>query len=67
MGSEMCIRDRFYLGVDEDSSSSNLITDDLGIYGSGKYVIRQGVGGAGLAWILVLFQGHIEDGSLALL
>ena len=37
----------FYLGVDEDSSSSSLITDDLGIYGSGKYIIRQGVGGAG--------------------
>ena len=41
------IQGLFYLGVDEDSSSSNLITDDLGIYGSGKYVIRQGVGGAG--------------------
>ena len=37
----------FYLGVDEDSSFSNLITDDLGIYGSGNYIIRQGVGGAG--------------------
>ena len=37
----------FYLGVDEDSSSSTLITDDLGIHGSGKYIIRQGVGGAG--------------------
>ena len=37
----------FYLGIDEDSSSANLITDDLGIYGSGKYIIRQGVGGAG--------------------
>ena len=37
----------FYLGIDEDSSSANLITDDLGIYGSGKYVIRQGVGGSG--------------------
>ena len=37
----------FYLGVDEDESSSSLITDDLGIYGSGKYIIRQGVGGAG--------------------
>ena len=37
----------FYLGVDEDSSSSSLITDDLGIYGSGKYIIRQGVGGTG--------------------
>ncbi len=37
----------FYLGVDEDSSYANLITDDLGIYGSGRYVIRQGVGGTG--------------------
>jgi hypothetical protein len=37
----------FYLGIDEDSSSASLITDDLGIYGSGKYIIRQGVGGAG--------------------
>ena len=37
----------FYLGIDEDSSSANLITDDLGIYGSGEYIIRQGVGGAG--------------------
>ena len=41
------IQGLFYLGVDEDSSSSSLITDDLGIYGSGKYIIRQGVGGAG--------------------
>ena len=40
----------FYLGVDEDSSSSNLITDDLGIYGSGKYVIRQGIGGSGFGF-----------------
>jgi len=37
----------FYLGIDEDSSSASLITDDLGIYGSGEYIIRQGVGGAG--------------------
>ena len=37
----------FYLGVDEESSSSNLITDDLGIYGRGEYIIRQGVGGSG--------------------
>ena len=40
----------FYLGVDEDSSSSNLITDDLGIYGSGNYIIRQGVGGSGFGF-----------------
>ena len=44
------IQGLFYLGVDEDSSYSNLITDDLGIYGSGKYVIRQGVGGAGFGF-----------------
>lgn len=37
----------FYLGIDEDSSYSSLITDDLGIYGSGQYIIRQGVGGSG--------------------
>ena len=37
-------------GVDEDSSSSSLITDDNGIYGSGRYVIRQGVGGAGFGF-----------------
>jgi len=37
----------FYLGVDEDSSSSSLITDDLGIYGNGRYIIKQGVGGSG--------------------
>ena len=37
----------FYLGIDEKSSYANLITDDLGIYGSGKYLIRQGVGGSG--------------------
>jgi hypothetical protein len=40
----------FYLGVDEDSSSSSLITDDLGIYGSGEYIIRQGVGGSGFGF-----------------
>ena len=44
------IQGLFYLGVDEDSSSSSLITDDNGIYGSGKYVIRQGVGGAGFGF-----------------
>ena len=35
------------MGVDEDSSSSSLLTDDLGIYGNGKYIIKQGVGGSG--------------------
>ena len=38
----------FYFGIDSDSSSATLITDDLGLYGSGKYLIRQGFGGAGL-------------------
>ena len=31
----------FFLGVDEDSSSSSLLTDDLGIYGNGKYIIKE--------------------------
>jgi len=44
------IQGLFYLGVDEDSSSSNLITDDLGIYGSGKYILKQGVGGSGFGF-----------------
>ena len=61
------IQGLFYLGVDEDSSSSNLITDDLGIYGSENMLSGKGLEAQVLAWILVLFQGHIEDGSLALL
>ena len=39
----------FYLGIDDDSSRANLETSDLGIIGSGKYVIRQGLGGTGFA------------------
>ena len=40
----------FYLGVDDDSSSSSLLTDDLGIYGNGRYIIKQGVGGSGFGF-----------------
>ena len=36
----------FFLGVDEDSSSSSLLTDDLGIMVM-VYIIKQGVGGSG--------------------
>ena len=31
----------------DDRQNKHLITDDLGIYGSGKYIIRQGIGGGG--------------------
>ncbi len=38
----------FYFGVDPDSSSSSLVTTDDYIYGSGRYYMRQGLGGSGL-------------------
>lgn len=37
----------FYLGIDPDSSYADLITDTTGFYGSGRYFIRQGIGGRG--------------------
>ena len=35
----------FYMGIDPDSSQANLVTADEGLYGSGKYLFRQGIGG----------------------
>jgi len=37
----------FYLGIDPDSSYSNLVTDTTAFYGGGRYFIRQGIGGRG--------------------
>ena len=37
----------FYAGIDPDSSKANLITSDIGLYGGGQYLIRQGIGGKG--------------------
>ncbi|MBT7524387.1 MAG: hypothetical protein HN653_01800 [Candidatus Marinimicrobia bacterium] len=37
----------FYMGIDPDSSSANLITTPSAVYGSGSYYLRQGFGGAG--------------------
>ena len=37
----------FYMGIDPDSSSANLITTPRAVYGSGSYYLRQGFGGAG--------------------
>ncbi len=37
----------FYAGIDPDSSKANLITSDVGLYGGGQYLIRQGIGGKG--------------------
>jgi len=51
----------FYLGVDEDSSYSNLITDDEGIYGNGRYILRQGVGGAGFGFDIGVVSRPYKD------
>ena len=37
----------FYFGIDPDSSVANMITSDYYFYGSGKYLMRFGVGGSG--------------------
>lgn len=37
----------FYLGIDPDSSFSDLVTDTTAFYGGGHYFIRQGIGGRG--------------------
>jgi hypothetical protein len=39
----------FYLGIDPDSSFTNVYTDTLNVafYGDGRYFIRQGIGGNG--------------------
>ncbi|MEE8437860.1 MAG: DUF5723 family protein [Candidatus Neomarinimicrobiota bacterium] len=39
----------FYLGVDQDSSSSEFVTTPTSVYGSGTYQLRQGIGGTGIA------------------
>ena len=39
----------FYLGIDDDSTEAYLKTEDIGIFGKGNFLIRQGVGGSGLA------------------
>ena len=36
-----------YLGIDPDSSSADFITTPKEVYGSGRYYLRSGVGGAG--------------------
>ena len=39
----------FYLGIDDDSTEAYLKTEDIGIFGKGDFLIRQGVGGSGFA------------------
>ena len=56
----------FYLGVDDDSSSSSLITDDLGIYGNGKYIIKQGVGGSGFGLDIGVVSRPLDGWSFGL-
>ena len=54
----------FYLGIDEDSSSANLETSDLGIIGTGKYVIRQGLGGTGFAFDMGIVSRPVNGWSI---
>lgn len=39
----------FYLGVDQDSSHGYFMTDTTGFRGSGRYLIKQAIGGSGFA------------------
>jgi hypothetical protein len=38
-----------YFGIDQDSSYATFITDTLSFNGSGRYLMRQGIGGSGMA------------------
>ena len=51
----------FYMGIDPDSSQANLVTADEGLYGSGKYLFRQGIGGKGFGLDLGLVTKEIND------
>ena len=50
----------FYMGIDPDSSSANIITSDIGLYGGGKYLIRQGIGGKGFGLDLGMITKEIN-------
>ena len=50
----------FYMGIDQDSSSANIITSDIGLYGGGKYLIRQGIGGKGFGLDLGMVTREIN-------
>ena len=53
----------FYAGIDPDSSQANIITSDVGLYGGGKYLIRQGIGGKGFGLDLGLITKEINGWS----
>ncbi len=50
----------FYLGVDPDSSHAEFITTPLAVYGSGKYYLRQGIGGSGFGVDIGLASKNIN-------
>ena len=50
----------FYMGIDPDSSSASIITSDIGLYGGGKYLIRQGIGGKGFGLDLGVVSKEIN-------
>ena len=48
------------MGIDPDSSSANIITSDIGLYGGGEYLIRQGIGGRGFGLDLGMVTRQIN-------
>ena len=50
----------FYMGIDPDSSSASIITSDIGLYGGGNYLIRQGIGGKGFGLDLGVVSKEIN-------
>jgi len=56
----------FYLGVDPDSSKASLETSVLAMYGSGSYLLRQGIGGSGLGLDLGFITSEVNGWRVGL-
>ena len=56
----------FYLGVDPDSSKASLETSVLAMYGSGSYLLRQGIGGSGLGLDLGFITSEVNGWGVGL-
>ncbi|MEE9466662.1 MAG: hypothetical protein V3W14_13925 [Candidatus Neomarinimicrobiota bacterium] len=50
----------FYLGIDPDSSYGNFVTDTTGLYGEGRYLFRQAVGGGGFGLDVGFATGNMN-------
>ena len=56
----------FYLGVDQDSSSGFFRTDSAGFLGQGRYLVRQAVGGSGLALDIGFATAEVDGYSFGI-